>query len=240
MSYLHPAMLCLYLAATGVHAQDAEIMQLLQDADDYNDACRGGGGDETETWMACGIRDYISFQLFQRGHCYGKQDQAGHEMEWHACEAGSIAAAKPDVARDEPEADHEELARHDDPGSIGGDCQIKIVNGIVKGLNLSPDGPEANVLSYVTYKETAEHSRWEIDESQGFEAVEDYLRFDPLLCNQYSGKCQGYGLVEDARAKIGGIREDGFVVIMATIELEDGEMLQSLFLTRPRYLSCRD
>jgi hypothetical protein len=51
-----------------------------------------------ETWMACGARDYVSYLLSERGYCYGKEDQAGFEMEWHACTSNSVRSSKPDIA----------------------------------------------------------------------------------------------------------------------------------------------
>lgn len=86
-------------AASPVAAQDAETIGLLQDVATLNSRCRGGSGDDSETWMACGARDYIGFLLFQRGYCLGKEGQAGFEMEWHPCGPGSLAAPRPEFAR---------------------------------------------------------------------------------------------------------------------------------------------
>ena len=44
-------------AAAPALAQDAETTQLLQDEAALNTRCRGGSGDDTETWQACGARD---------------------------------------------------------------------------------------------------------------------------------------------------------------------------------------
>ena len=48
--------------------------------------------------MACGARDYVSYLLSERGYCYGKEDQAGFEMEWHACTSNSLRSTKPDFS----------------------------------------------------------------------------------------------------------------------------------------------
>jgi len=48
--------------------------------------------------MACGARDYVSYLLPERGYCYGQEDQAGFEMEWHACTGNSVISRKPDIA----------------------------------------------------------------------------------------------------------------------------------------------
>jgi hypothetical protein len=86
-------------AATPSLAQDAETKQLLRDESVLNDNCRGGSGDDTQTWQACGARDYVGFMLAQRGYCYGKEGQIGTEMEWHQCTSGSIKPAKPEFAQ---------------------------------------------------------------------------------------------------------------------------------------------
>lgn len=85
----------LALPASG---QDAETIRLLQDVEVLDSNCRGGPGDSTDTWMACGARDYASWLLSQRGYCYGKDGQIGADMEWHVCEAGSLDASKPEFA----------------------------------------------------------------------------------------------------------------------------------------------
>ncbi len=81
--------------AQSADAQDAEDIPLLQDYARYNDSCRGGSGDDNETWKACGARDYISFLLYQRGWCYGKDGEASYEMQWHRCVATSSIPMKP-------------------------------------------------------------------------------------------------------------------------------------------------
>ena len=80
-------------------AQDAETTQLLQDEAALNTRCRGGSGDDTETWQACGARDYVGYLLFQRGWCFGKEDQGGAEMDWHQCTTGSLDFPKPEFSR---------------------------------------------------------------------------------------------------------------------------------------------
>jgi hypothetical protein len=85
-------------SAFPVLAQDDETTRLLEDVVTLNTRCRGGSGDDMETWMACGARDYVSYLLSERGYCYGKEDQAGFEMEWHACTSNSVRSSKPDIA----------------------------------------------------------------------------------------------------------------------------------------------
>lgn len=86
-------------AAAPALAQDAETTQLLQDEAALNTRCRGGSGDDNETWEACGARDYVGYLLFQRGWCFGKEDQGGAEMEWHQCTTGSLSYSKPEFAQ---------------------------------------------------------------------------------------------------------------------------------------------
>lgn len=90
------ALLCLPCAGFA-QAGDATADRLLSDYDSYNEACRGGSGDSDLTWQACGARDYIGYLLGdQFGLCLGQEDQAGYEMEWHACGDGSLRIERPD------------------------------------------------------------------------------------------------------------------------------------------------
>ncbi|WP_374398104.1 hypothetical protein [Tabrizicola sp.] len=93
------AALILLGAAAPAFAQDAETAQLLQDEQALNSRCRGGSGDDTATWQACGARDYVGYLLFQRGWCFGKEDQIDAEMQWHQCTTGSLDFPKPDFAQ---------------------------------------------------------------------------------------------------------------------------------------------
>lgn len=93
------AVAALLLAPLPAQAQDAETQALLADEAILNDRCRGGSGDDMETWQACGARDYVGYLLSQRGYCFGKDGQAEFEMEWHACSTGSLRSPKPDFAQ---------------------------------------------------------------------------------------------------------------------------------------------
>lgn len=52
---------------------------------DQNGDCRGGSGDSDETWQACNRREVIGAKLQAVGWCYGREGEAGYQMEWHAC-----------------------------------------------------------------------------------------------------------------------------------------------------------
>lgn len=51
-----------------------------------NDRCRGGSGDDDETFQACDRRDALTTQLNAAGWCYGHDGQAEFEREWEVCE----------------------------------------------------------------------------------------------------------------------------------------------------------
>lgn len=95
------SLLAALLLTTGMpaQAQDAETQALLADEAILNDRCRGGSGDDTDTWQACGARDYVGYLLSERGYCYGKDGQSGAEMEWHPCTEGSLTMPKPAFAQ---------------------------------------------------------------------------------------------------------------------------------------------
>jgi len=69
-------------AADGDRPTDDAVIARWQEA---NGSCRGGSGDQPETWAWCAVRDGLDQVLGTRGWCYGKKDQAGFEMVWHRC-----------------------------------------------------------------------------------------------------------------------------------------------------------
>ena len=62
-----------------------------------NSLCRGGAGKETMAW--CAVRDGLGYVLHIRNLCYGKQNQAGFEMQWHRCGRDSIREELPESVR---------------------------------------------------------------------------------------------------------------------------------------------
>lgn len=55
-----------------------------------NDKCRGGSGNEADTWKACDARDYTDIALQSAGWCYGREGDYGYQMNWHRCDAKSL------------------------------------------------------------------------------------------------------------------------------------------------------
>ena len=88
-------MLSLGCPAFAAPTNDELVALLIQDFGKYDDACRGGSGDQSETWVACGSRDYASVLLNEFGWCYGKTGQAVYEMDWHLCSTSSIRNSTP-------------------------------------------------------------------------------------------------------------------------------------------------
>ncbi|KQS78826.1 hypothetical protein ASG25_09325 [Rhizobium sp. Leaf384] len=58
-----------------------------------NGQCRGGGGDSPETLAACDRRAVTDAKLQRVGWCYGREGEAGYQMDWHACTGGPPATA---------------------------------------------------------------------------------------------------------------------------------------------------
>jgi hypothetical protein len=50
-----------------------------------NGDCRGGRGDADNTWRACDRREAIGTKLEAVGWCYGRENEAGYQMQWHLC-----------------------------------------------------------------------------------------------------------------------------------------------------------
>jgi hypothetical protein len=76
-------------------AMVASDVELLADYEAYNSRCRGNSGDDPETWVACGARDYIGYLLNISGYCFGQSDQAEFEAQWHVCTDTSNRFEKP-------------------------------------------------------------------------------------------------------------------------------------------------
>ncbi len=70
------------------NAQPPLIEDLLSVENDLNTLCRGGAGNEEATMEVCQIRDKVDQLLSMLGYCYGTQDQAGNQMQWHKCMKG--------------------------------------------------------------------------------------------------------------------------------------------------------
>ena len=88
-------MLALGSPAFAAPTNDELVAMLIQDFGTYDEACRGGFGDQTETWEACGSRDYAADLLYEFGWCYGKIGQFGYQMDLHRCSATSIRNSAP-------------------------------------------------------------------------------------------------------------------------------------------------
>ena len=88
-------MLALGSPAFAAPTNDELVAMLIQDFGRYDEACRGGSGDQTETWVACGSRDYASDLLYEFGWCYGETGQFAYQMDWHRCSATSIRDPSP-------------------------------------------------------------------------------------------------------------------------------------------------
>jgi len=89
------ALLLLFAATIPARADTAFVQELLADYTRYDDLCRGGAGDDMNTWQACGARSYIGALLYEQGVCHGRQGQAEYQKDWHACAADSETWPKP-------------------------------------------------------------------------------------------------------------------------------------------------
>lgn len=65
---------------------------LIVDFEDYHRRCRGGSGDEPETWAACGARDYAGYVLGRLGWCLGA---SGDPLDWMPCAEGGSRLERP-------------------------------------------------------------------------------------------------------------------------------------------------
>lgn len=65
---------------------ETKPVRILEQWEDQNTACRGGSGNSQTTMTACERREEIGAKLKSVGWCFGKEGQAGYEMQWHACD----------------------------------------------------------------------------------------------------------------------------------------------------------
>ncbi|WP_223426889.1 hypothetical protein [Tateyamaria pelophila] len=63
--------------------KDKEVLQSWHFA---NSKCRGSSGDNPTTMMWCDVRSGIGDILRVQNFCYGRENEAGYQMEWHRCE----------------------------------------------------------------------------------------------------------------------------------------------------------
>lgn len=66
----------------GLDATTQEIVALYYDA---NSGCRGGAGNDPQTYGACGARDAYSRLLEERDWCWGQNATAGFQEFWAPC-----------------------------------------------------------------------------------------------------------------------------------------------------------
>lgn len=61
--------------------------KLIRQYEKANLDCRGGSGDSTDTWMACGRRDLLGEQIEKLGWCYGpsRPGMAAYQHKWLPC-----------------------------------------------------------------------------------------------------------------------------------------------------------
>lgn len=71
--------------------------ELIELYEDTNAICRGNSGNDVKTWANCAARSVYGTALNERDWCYGKEDHAGAEMEWHECEATSLRFEPVDI-----------------------------------------------------------------------------------------------------------------------------------------------
>lgn len=70
--------------------EEVETNDLVESWADAEEGCRGGFGNDPETYKACERREELVKKLSGMGMCYGKEWQSTSEFDWHKCEKSSI------------------------------------------------------------------------------------------------------------------------------------------------------
>ncbi len=84
------AILVLACLAVPAWAQALNPQTIIRLESEANGRCRGGSGDQQPTWQACGERAAYGNILEMLNWCYGRNNEAGYQMNWHACGPGSL------------------------------------------------------------------------------------------------------------------------------------------------------
>lgn len=58
---------------------------LIDRAEQLNDRCRGGSGDDPKTWQACDQREAAMEKVRKAGWCWGPPDVDGADQRWMRC-----------------------------------------------------------------------------------------------------------------------------------------------------------
>ncbi|MGH6762408.1 MAG: hypothetical protein ACRECW_12570 [Phyllobacterium sp.] len=80
------------LSGPGKHFPDASetVPELITLWNESNSTCRGANGGDVKVAAACLSRSVYGVALNERNWCFGKKDESGAQMEWHACENDSL------------------------------------------------------------------------------------------------------------------------------------------------------
>lgn len=71
-----------------------ELIELYTQSDS---GCRLARSRDVKVVVACLARSVYGAALNEKGWCFGKDDQANAEMEWHECQTGSMHFPKLDL-----------------------------------------------------------------------------------------------------------------------------------------------
>lgn len=73
------------------------VPELIALWEESNSACRAANGGDVKVAAACLSRAVYGVALNERDWCYGRENQANAEMEWHECGQGSLRLPPFDV-----------------------------------------------------------------------------------------------------------------------------------------------
>lgn len=71
-----------------------DVASLISKADQLNDKCRGGSGDDPATSKACDARDAVIGQIRAKKYCFGTDQQIQAEKTWQECAPASAVATQ--------------------------------------------------------------------------------------------------------------------------------------------------
>ena len=77
-------------------APSEEVALLIAEEEKFNDKCRGGSGDDSETQKACDERDLLYEKIKAKNWCWGHDGQIGADRTWEPCHLeNSVRQANP-------------------------------------------------------------------------------------------------------------------------------------------------
>lgn len=95
-TYISPANQAIQERANYTDSAGAPIIvkKMIDEYSDLNSKCRGGAGDNPETFKSCNARQLLAKEIDSYNWCHGRENEISPDMVWHECENNSLRAVE--------------------------------------------------------------------------------------------------------------------------------------------------